>query len=238
MKAMILAAGRGERLRPLTDLMPKPLVKVNGKPLIEYHLEKLAELGITDVIINHAWLGHMLVESLGNGERWGLSIHYSAEAEALETAGGIKNALPLLGSEPFLLLNGDIFIDALPDIEAALSVVNQRKADAYIWLVDNPSHHSQGDFCLISSLSSVGKSDLEHALVVLDGSTRFTYSGMGVYHPKMFTELANGSQPLGPLLRQSIAQAQIYGHCLTQYWCDVGTIARLDALNARVMSLS
>ncbi|UJF22996.1 N-acetylmuramate alpha-1-phosphate uridylyltransferase MurU [Shewanella sp. OMA3-2] len=235
MKAMILAAGRGERLRPLTDLMPKPLVQVNGKPLIEYHLEKLAEWGITDVIINHAWLGHMLAESLGNGERWGLSIHYSAEVEALETAGGIKNALPLLGAEPFLLLNGDIFIDELPDIEAAFAVVKQRKADAYIWLVDNPSHHAQGDFCLTPSNMTVESAP---ALVALDGSTRFTYSGMGVYHPKMFTELASGSQPLGPLLRQSIAQAQIYGHCLTQYWCDVGTVARLNALNARVMSLS
>lgn len=235
---MILAAGRGERLRPLTDVMPKPLVKVNGKPLIEYHLEKLAGLGIKEVIINHAWLGHMLAESLGNGDRWGVSIHYSGEAEALETAGGIKNALPLLGPEPFLLLNGDIFIDVLPDVKAALSIVNQQKADAYIWLVDNPSHHAQGDFCLTPSLSSMGKNDLEPALVVLDGNTRFTYSGMGVYHPKMFADLANGSQPLGPLLRQSIAQAQIYGHSLAQYWCDVGTIARLDALNARVISVS
>ena len=126
MKAMILAAGRGERLRPITDTLPKPLVAINGKPLIEYHLEKLAAIGIKQVIINHAWLGHLLPETLGNGERWGLSIQYSAETEALETAGGIKQALSLLGTEPFLLLNGDIFIDELPDITQALLVLNQQ----------------------------------------------------------------------------------------------------------------
>ena len=236
MKAMILAAGRGERLRPLTDTLPKPLVAVNGKPLIEYHLEKLAAIGIKQVVINHAWLGHLLPETLGNGERWGLSIQYSAEAEALETAGGIKQALSLLGTEPFLLLNGDIFIDELPDITQALLVLNQQQADAYIWFVDNPAHHPQGDFSLVTSTQDI---DLETlSLVALEGEPRFTYSGMGVYHPQMFAGLAEGSQPLGPLLRQSIAQEQIYGHCLTQYWCDVGTIARLDALNDRLRSLT
>ncbi|GAA0785045.1 MULTISPECIES: N-acetylmuramate alpha-1-phosphate uridylyltransferase MurU [Pseudomonadati] len=238
MKAMILAAGRGERLRPITDTLPKPLVAVNGKPLIEYHLEKLAAIGIKQVIINHAWLGHLLPETLGNGERWGLSIQYSAETEALETAGGIKQALSLLGTEPFLLLNGDIFIDELPDIALALRILNQQQADAYIWFVENPAHHPQGDFSLDANSHHTHFETDSASLVKLEGELKFTYSGMGIYHPQMFAGLAEGSQPLGPLLRQSIAQEQIYGHCLSQYWCDVGTIARLDALNARLKSLS
>jgi len=238
MKAMILAAGRGERLRPITDTLPKPLVAINGKPLIEYHLEKLAAIGIKQVIINHAWLGHLLPETLGNGERWGLSIQYSAETEALETAGGIKQALSLLGTEPFLLLNGDIFIDELPDIAQALRILNQQQADAYIWFVENPAHHPQGDFSLDANSHHTHFETDSASLVKLEGELKFTYSGMGIYHPQMFAGLAEGSQPLGPLLRQSIAQEQIYGHCFSQYWCDVGTIARLDALNARLKSLS
>ncbi|QIR13751.1 N-acetylmuramate alpha-1-phosphate uridylyltransferase MurU [Shewanella aestuarii] len=231
MKAMILAAGRGERLRPLTDTVPKPLVEVNGKPLIAYHLEKLAQQGVNEVVINHAWLGYLLPEVLGNGERWGLNIQYSVEVQALETAGGIKNALPLLGEQPFLLLNGDVFIDELPDLQTALATLVQQQADAFIWLVNNPQHHPQGDFAFN------GK-DTNHNQVQLEGTQRFTYSGMGIFHPKMFAELAQGSQPLGPLLRQSIAQAQVYGQCLQQYWCDVGTISRLEALTARLKANS
>lgn len=141
MKAMILAAGRGERLRPLTDSLPKPLVAAAGKPLIEYHLEKLAGAGIHEVVINTAWLGEKLVQTLGDGSRFGVAIQYSHEQEALETAGGILQALPLLGDEPFLVINGDIFIDSLP-------LLPERLADgvlAHVYLVDNPPQHPQGD---------------------------------------------------------------------------------------------
>ncbi|MCL1141905.1 N-acetylmuramate alpha-1-phosphate uridylyltransferase MurU [Shewanella gaetbuli] len=231
MKAMILAAGRGERLRPLTDTLPKPLVHANGKPLIEYHLEKLAKIGITEVVINQAWLGHMLPEQLGNGERWGIEIHYSQENEALETAGGIKKALPLLGDEPFLLLNGDIYIDQLPDVFSALTTVETENLDGFIWLVDNPEHNLKGDFAFASKGSTKHAGDLS-----LNGQPCFTYSGMGIFSPKMFADLPQGSQPLGPLLRQSIVQAQTFGCHFTHFWCDVGTIERLKMLNHRLLS--
>ncbi|MCL1043889.1 nucleotidyltransferase family protein [Shewanella electrodiphila] len=219
MKAMILAAGRGERLRPLTDKVPKPLVKAAGKSLIVYHLEKLAKVGIKEVVINHAWLGHKLPEALGDGSRWGLSIQYSAEEKALETAGGIKQALALLGDKPFLLINGDIYIDELPDLEQAKSVMRANsELDAFLWLVDNPKHNPQGDFAIIDQQVSESESN------------KFTYSGMGIYHPKMFTELAPGKSALGPLLRQKISLDKIAGSYSGSYWCDVGTVERLAQL--------
>ncbi|MGB6138664.1 MAG: nucleotidyltransferase family protein [Shewanella sp.] len=223
MKAMILAAGRGERLRPLTDTLPKPLVNVAGKPLIEYHLEKLAALGIKQVVINHAWLGHKLPEQLGDGQRWGLQISYSAETEALETAGGIKQALNFLGDEPFLVINGDIFIDFLPELSTAYQRVAQNKADAFLWLVDNPPHHPLGDFS-ISARAKLSLSDEQ----------RFTFSGLGIYHPRLFNDLPAGKQALGPLLKQAIAQQRIEGEHFSSYWCDVGTIGRLEQLHSRL----
>lgn len=225
MKAMILAAGRGERLRPLTDTLPKPLVNVAGKPLIEYHLEKLAALGVKQVVINHAWLGHKLPEQLGDGQRWGLQINYSAETEALETAGGIKQALNFLGDEPFLVINGDIFIDYLPEVSLAYQRVAQHQADAFLWLVDNPQHHPVGDFAINAQ-----------AKLNLSDEQKFTFSGLGIYHPRLFKNLPAGKQALGPLLKNAIAQQRIEGEHFSGYWCDVGTIARLEQLHTRLQA--
>ncbi|WP_153913568.1 N-acetylmuramate alpha-1-phosphate uridylyltransferase MurU [Shewanella sp. TC10] len=226
MKAMILAAGRGERLRPLTDSLPKPLVKAAGKALIAYHLEKLAAAGFKEVVINHAWLGHKLAELLGDGSEWGLSIQYSAEDTALETAGGIKHALPLLGTEPFLVINGDIYIDELPDLEHAKTIMqNNLELDAFLWLVDNPQHNPHGDFAIIDNQLAESTEN------------KLTYSGMGIYHPKMFADLASGKSALGPILRQKISQHKIAGSHSTSYWCDVGTVERLEQLTHYIESL-
>ncbi|MDR9766924.1 nucleotidyltransferase family protein [Shewanella baltica] len=223
MKAMILAAGRGERLRPLTDNMPKPMVPVLGKPLIVYHIEKLAALGIGDIVINHAWLGHKLVEALGDGSAFGVRIRYSAEESALETGGGIKRALPLLcegeSDEPFLVINGDVFIDALPPI-------TQLAADtlAHLWLVPNPEQHPQGDF----ALSGNRVQEL--------GETKHTFSGMGIYRPSLFNHTPQGAFALGSLLRKQMAQGRVSGALFHGLWCDVGTIARLQGLELRLQS--
>ncbi|WP_137222571.1 N-acetylmuramate alpha-1-phosphate uridylyltransferase MurU [Shewanella sp. MEBiC00475] len=225
MKAMILAAGRGERLRPLTDSLPKPLVNVAGKPLIEYHLEKLASIGVTHVVINQAWLGHKLPEILGDGSRWGLLISYSEETTALETAGGIKQALTLLDDKPFLVINGDIFIDHLPTLALAYEQVSQGYADAFLWLVDNPEHHPQGDFAIAMQ-----------GQLSLNSQQQFTYSGIGIYHPQLFSNLPTGKQALGPLLKQSIAKQRVYGEHFNCYWCDVGTIERLEQLQSRLLT--
>ncbi|MFB2753816.1 N-acetylmuramate alpha-1-phosphate uridylyltransferase MurU [Shewanella xiamenensis] len=220
MKAMILAAGRGERLRPLTDSLPKPLVPVLGKPLIVYHIEKLAAAGIVDIVINHAWLGHKLVETLGDGHAFGVKIQYSAEALALETGGGIKQALPLLITDgdsdaPFLVLNGDVFIDALPTIVPLADT-----ALAHLWLVPNPEQHPNGDFAL------------EQGLARELGEQKYTFSGMGLYRPSLFDGTPNGAFALGPLLRAKMADGLITGAHFNGLWCDVGTIARLQALES------
>lgn len=216
MKAMILAAGRGERLRPLTDSLPKPLVEVARKPLIVYHLEKLAMAGFKEVVINHAWLGHKLVSALGDGAKWGLKIFYSEETQALETGGGIKKALTLLGDEPFFVINGDVFIDALPKIESLAA-----GELAHLWLVDNPIQHPQGDFALLN-----GK-------VSMLGENKLTFSGMGVYHPEMFTQVSAQAFSLAPLLRKAMANGQVVGDYFDHYWCDVGTVERLAQIETR-----
>jgi MurNAc alpha-1-phosphate uridylyltransferase len=213
---MILAAGRGERLRPLTDSLPKPLVEVASKPLIIYHLEKLAMAGFKEVVINHAWLGHKLVSALGDGTQWGLKISYSAETQALETGGGIKKALTLLGDEPFFVINGDVFIDALPQIESLAAGLL-----AHLWLVDNPIQHPKGDFALLD-----GK-------VSMLGENKLTFSGMGVYHPDMFTQVCEQAFSLAPLLRKAMANGQVEGDYFDQYWCDVGTVERLAQIEIR-----
>jgi len=225
MRAMILAAGRGERMRPLTDRTPKPLLPAGGKPLILWHIERLAAAGIRNLVINHAWLGEQLPAALGDGSRYGVHIAYSAESPALETAGGIAQALPLLGEQPFLVINGDIWCDWDPSQAAAqASRLATGGADAWLLLVDNPDHHPQGDF----TLSADGRVDTG------DGA-RLTFSGIGLYRPALFGALpARTPAPLAPLLRQAMARQAVLGSRHAGAWTDVGTPARLAALDARL----
>lgn len=223
MKAMILAAGKGERLRPLTLHTPKPLVRVAGVPLIEYHLRALAAAGFTEVVINHAWLGQQIEDYLGDGSRFGLSIAYSAEAEPLETGGGIFQALPLLGDQPFALINGDIFTDyPLAELRRPLTGL------AHLVLVANPSHHAGGDFCLRDGQVS----DAQAA------PDSLTYSGMAVLSPALFADCQAGAFKLAPLLRAAMAAGQVSGESFAGCWVDVGTHERLayveSLLEARV----
>ncbi|MFM5755287.1 N-acetylmuramate alpha-1-phosphate uridylyltransferase MurU [Aeromonas veronii] len=219
MKAMILAAGRGERMRPLTDLLPKPLLAVGGKPLIVHHIEKLKAAGVTELVINHAWLGHKLVESLGDGRALGVTIHWSAEESALETAGGIVQALPLLGADPFLVINGDTWLDL--DYH---TLVSQPLGDdlAHLWLVPNPPQHPSGDFAL-----QEGR--------VMD-TPAFTFSGVGLYDPAAFVGLAGGARKLAPLLREWMAQGRVGGSLLAGEWRDIGTVDRLRELDDQLQT--
>ena len=217
MKAMILAAGRGERMRPLTDALPKPLLAVGGKPLIVHHIERLKAAGVTELVINHAWLGHKLVEALGDGSQFGVSIQWSAEASALETAGGIVQALARLGAEPFLVINGDTWLDL--DYR---TLVNQPLGEdlAHLWLVPNPTQHPQGDFSL-----QAGR--------VLD-TPALTFSGVGLYRPAAFAGLATGARKLAPLLRDWMAQGRVGGALLAGEWRDIGTVDRLRELDEQL----
>ena len=210
--AMILAAGRGERMRPLTDRIPKPLLPVAGKPLIEYHIEALARAGIRQLVINHAHLGDQIEAYLGNGVRWGVSIQYSVEPEgALETGGGILNALPLLGEGPFLVVNGDIWSDYdFSKIRCPAGML------AHLVLVDNPEHHLEGDF------------SLERRFVTEGPGERLTFSGIGLYRLGLFQDCLPGSFPLAPLLRKAMAQGRVSGEHFQGRWVDVGTPARLE----------
>ncbi|MBT0961296.1 nucleotidyltransferase family protein [Denitromonas sp. IR12] len=216
---MILAAGRGERMRPLTDTCPKPLLAAGGVPLIVHHLRRLAAAGIDRVVINHAHLGAMIETALGDGSAWGLPISYSPEATALETAGGIRQALPQLGDAPFLVINGDIFCDV--DL-AALATRPLAAGDlAHLVLVPNPPHHPGGDF------------HLHHGRAHLADGERLTFSGIGLYHPDMFQSLTAGAPaPLGPLLRQAIAAGRVGAERFDGLWMDIGTPARLAELDA------
>lgn len=226
MKAMVLAAGRGERMRPLTDHTPKPLLEVGGKPLIVWHLERLATAGIHDIVINHAHLGHKLVEALGDGARYGVRIQWSPEpAGALETAGGIANALPLLNDDnaPFLVVNGDVYCDwnvALAPQRAALMGDDL----AYLVLVPNPPHHLDGDFSLASGRV---RDDDAHG--------KLTFSGIGLYRPQLFAGLERGKPAkLAPLLRTAMHNDKVGGECHPRRWEDVGTPERLAALDAEL----
>jgi MurNAc alpha-1-phosphate uridylyltransferase len=230
MKAMILAAGRGERMRPLTDHAPKPLLKVGGKSLIVWHLERLANSGFSEIVINHAHLGGQIEKALGNGEKWGLHIHYSPEREALETAGGIANALHLLGNKPFLVLNGDTFteVDFKSIALHAKAIAAQRNIKnplAHLMLVDNPPQHPYGDFALDinTNLSGILKNT---------GTQMFTFSGIGIYHPDLFVELEKG-QPakLAPLLRKAIDNNAATAEYYQGVWHDIGTPERLAELD-------
>ena len=211
--AMILAAGRGERLRPMTDHTPKPLLEVRGKPLIVHHLEALAGAGFSDVIINLSWLGDQIREHLGQGDRFGLTIHYSEEAEALETAGGIVQALPLLG-ERFVVINGDVFTDY------DFARLRHHDRAAFLVLVPNPEHNPGGDFALADGD------------VANDGAARLTFSGIGQYHRDFFAGLAPGKRPLAPLLRAAAERGDVGGELFQGDWRDVGTAERLAELNA------
>ena len=220
MKAMLLAAGRGVRMRPLTDSTPKSLLVVGGKTLIAWHLEKLARAGFTEVVINHAHLGDMIEVALGDGARFGLSIRYSREREALETAGGIARALPLLGTAPFLVINADVYTDC--DF-AALAGMDLRDRLAHLVLVDNPPHHPRGDFAL------------ESGRVRETGARMLTFSGIGVYAPRLFGGIPPEAKvALAPLLRKAMASNRVSGEYFRGRWHDIGTTERLQALDAEL----
>ena len=219
MKAMILAAGKGERLRPLTLHTPKPLICAGGVPLIEYHLRALAAAGFTEIVINHAWLGQQIEDHLGDGSRFGVSIHYSPEGEPLETGGGIFKALPLLGDEPFAVVNGDIWTDY--DFGALRQPLTGL---AHLVLVDNPAHHPTGDFCLNGKQVEDGVS----------GSDTLTYSGIAVLHPELFRECTPGAFKLAPLLRKAMVAGQVTGERLLGHWVDVGTHERLAEVESLI----
>jgi MurNAc alpha-1-phosphate uridylyltransferase len=231
MKAMIFAAGRGERMRPLTDACPKPLLKVRGRPLIVWHILNLARAGLTDIVINHAHLGHMIEEALGDGAQFGVSIAYSAEGTALETAGGIAKARHLLGDEPFLAIAADVYCphfdfaqvkDALKDNDVWGNPHAPDARDvAWLYLVKNPAHHPNGDFAL------------NNFSIVNEGEPRFTFSGIGVYRPEMFDQITPGqSAQIAPIIRQYAARGLVGGEIYRGDWTDVGTAERLAQLNA------
>ncbi|MCV2883562.1 nucleotidyltransferase family protein [Aestuariibacter sp. AA17] len=225
MRAMILAAGRGERMRPLTDSTPKPLLKVKGIPIIEHQIKKLVSAGISDIVINLAWLGQHISDYLGDGSRFRCRIHYSDEGSALETAGGIIKALPLLCpddySDQFLVVNGDIFHDVdLSDVIETSQQLNVNN-DAHIVLVDNPIHHPKGDFAFTSPFVSLKS----------ENSASYTFAGIAIYHKRCFDSLAVDKLPLGPMLRHMAERGVLTGHLHNGFWCDVGTPERLAWLN-------
>ena len=214
-QAMILAAGKGERMQPLTDNVPKPLLEAGGKPLLQYHLENLCRSGVSRIVINHARLGELIESRFGNGSAFGVEIFYSPEGETpLETGGGIKRALPLLGQDPFIVVNADIWSDYdfrnLPVIPAGL---------AHLVLVSNPDHHPQGDFCLHDGKLSDQSGD------------RYTYSGIGVFKPELIATCPEEIFPLGPVLRAAVGRGEITGELHSGHWLDVGTPERLSKLD-------
>ncbi len=226
---MILAAGRGERMRPLTDRIPKPLLMAGGKPLIVWHIENLVLAGIREIVINHAHLGGQIEEALGDGRRFGAEIRYSAEESALETAGGIANALPLLGDSPFAVVNGDIYCDY--DFSRLLKSsgnLTAGKDAAHLVLVGNPAHHPGGDFCLQADRIIPSSNQLQAASCL-----QLTFSGIGLYSPAMFCGIQRGSRaPLAPLIREQIALGRAGGEHHKGVWADIGTPERLTALDA------
>lgn len=223
MKAMILAAGLGNRMRPLTLYKPKPLLEVGGKPLIVWHIEKLKQIGVTEIIINSAWLADVLIGTLGDGSQFGVDIRWTREIEGLETAGGIINALPLLGTEPFILVNGDVWTTfdfaSLLDVELGQDL-------AHLVFVTNPPQHEKGDFTLAQG----------RAYTFDQGQTgeALTYSGVAVLHPKMFDGLEAGKRPLAPLLKQGMLDGKISAEKMQSAWVDVGTPERLSALDLQI----
>lgn len=217
MRAMILAAGRGKRLSPLTDSCPKPLIKVRGKALIEYHLEALRLIGIKHVVINISYLGHQLQHALGTGKKWDLQIDYSIEDPVLETGGGIVNALPLLGDEPFIVLSSDIWTN-FPFNQLKNKIILENKL-AHLILVDNPEHNQDGDF------------GLEKDIVV--NTPQYTYANIGLYRPELFKACTPGVFPLAPLLRSAISKGLLTGEHYPGIWSDIGTVERLQRVEAQ-----
>ncbi|MGI9228531.1 MAG: N-acetylmuramate alpha-1-phosphate uridylyltransferase MurU [Gammaproteobacteria bacterium] len=213
MKAMILAAGDGVRMRPLTEDQPKPMLQAGGKPLLQYHIEALARAGLRDIVINHARLGRMIEDYFGSGERFGVHIHYSAEGETpLETGGGIRQALGLLDADRFLVINADIWTD--------YPVANLVKAEPpHLVLVPNPPHNPAGDFAL------------QRGQIHNQGEPLYTFSGMALYKAAMFAGLPPGRSPLLPLLRQQVTTSRVTGELYQGHWFDIGTPDRLQALN-------
>ncbi len=221
MKAMILAAGRGERMRPLTDTVPKPLLRIGGQTLIERHVHALAKAGITELVINHAYLGEQIEKALGDGDTYGVSIRYSPESgHLLETGGGIMNALPLLGDAPFLVVNADIWTDF-----PFASLPSQPVGLAHLIMVENPEHHPAGDFSLSEGQLS------QH------GPAMLTFSGIGVYRPEVFAGCSPGAFPLGPVLRKLMDDGLVSGERYTGSWFDIGTPERLDEVNSVIINL-
>ncbi|WP_105167073.1 N-acetylmuramate alpha-1-phosphate uridylyltransferase MurU [Pseudoalteromonas sp. T1lg23B] len=218
MKAMILAAGRGKRMMPLTADVPKPMLTVAGRPLLEYHIERLKNAGITDIVINLAWQGDKIVQYFGDGSSWGVHIHYSYEPqEGLETAGGIFNALALLSNDDdkFIVINGDIFTDY--DVSALTQLVLEPQ-QAHIVLVENPVHNPDGDFRLAHQPLN---------------EQRYTFSGIGLYHASFFSHLTPGFTPLGPMLREALEQGRVSTQLYLGQWHDIGTPERLSEMNRK-----
>ncbi len=244
MKAMILAAGRGERMRPLTDHTPKPLLMAGGRRLIEYHIDALVAAGMREIVINHAHLGSQIEATLGDGSRYGAKIDYSPdtpEGEALETGGGIFKALPLLGDAPFVVVNGDIWTDYPYAHLSKILLSNTQKSMAaapaptalmhpcmaYLVLVDNPQHHPKGDFALRAN----------NVYDPTPGEQALTFSGIGVYHPELFAGCVPGKFQLAPLLRKAMQQHAVTGVHYTGQWIDIGTPQRLDELNQQLTAV-
>ena len=223
MKAMILAAGMGNRMRPLTLHTPKPLLPVGNKPLIVWHIEKLKAIGVTEIVINTAWLGEKLLEALGDGSQFGVQIYWSHEGEGLETAGGIINALPLLGDAPFILLNGDVWTDM--DFSGLLEV---ELADnlAHLVLVDNPAQHPDGDFCLSQNRAYLFEQQ--------QPGEHLTYSGIAVYSPQLFKGLDAGKRAMLPIFKQAMQNKQVSAEKMQARWVDVGTPTRLAELDQQL----
>lgn len=217
MRAMILAAGLGSRMRPLTLTTPKPLLPVAGKPLIEYHIERLVAAGVTEIVINHAWLGEQLERYIGDGQRFGAVVHWSAETEPLETGGGIFKALPLLckeRGEPFLLINGDLFTNY--PLAQLVNYTLERQSLAHLVMVANPEHNPAGDF------------QLQQGRVKEQGDSKLTFSGLSLISPQLFDGCSAGKFPLAPLLRKAMQSGQVSGEYFTGYWRDIGTPERLQ----------
>ena len=223
MKAMLLAAGRGDRMRPLTDHTPKPLLEVAGKALVVWHIENLVRAGIRDLVINHAHLGAQIETALGDGSRFGAHIRYSSEGKALETAGGIAYALPLLGDEPFAVINSDIWCDYdFARLHERVAGLKASGDTAHLVLVDNPAHHPHGDFGLRQQR-------------VADGMPMLTFSGIGIYQPSLFNGIPRGNiAPLAPLLRAQISLGKVSGEHHRGLWVDVGTPKRLAELDRQL----
>ncbi|MDR5737553.1 N-acetylmuramate alpha-1-phosphate uridylyltransferase MurU [Caballeronia sp. LZ016] len=220
--AMIFAAGRGERMRPLTDTCPKPLLEAGGKPLIVWQIERLSAAGIESIVVNHAWLGEQIEAALGDGSRWGVELRYSPENEALETAGGIAQALPLLGSGVFIAVSGDVFcdFDYATLRERANSLASDATPGMHLVMVPNPPFHPKGDFALIDGR------------LALDGEPRFTFGNIGLYDTRMFGDLAPGTRrALTPYYRETIGGGRATGELYTGRWENVGTPAQLQALD-------